>query len=365
MAGLSVRSLFDLYLQAADWKAGDRVIFTAFTVGDMPRIAREHGLEVVSVDIDPRDASPDVDVLRALMTPRTRAVVFTHLFGARLDVGEALEVVRGRGVVFIEDCAEAYAGPDWTGHPDADLTLFSFGPIKTATALGGGLARVADGSVLARMRELAARQPVQPTREYLAKCIKYGLLAAATTPVAFGLLVRLLATVGPGHDVLLHRLTRGFAGPEFFRRIRRRPSTALLRVLERRLGQGDAPLRRRQEPAERLLAGLHGLDLPAAHVRPHAHWLVPVAVGDAPAMAARLEKEGYNGTLGRAFSVVESDPGAGGSDTPGARRFSEALVFLPFAPEMPGPVLDRLAKVVRDEVARQRAGDTPEGPGGA
>ena len=53
MVGLSVRSLFDLYLTANGWNRGDRIVFTALTVADMPRIARDHGLEVASVDLDP------------------------------------------------------------------------------------------------------------------------------------------------------------------------------------------------------------------------------------------------------------------------------------------------------------------------
>ena len=143
MVGLSVRSLFDLYLKANRWAPGDRIVFTALTVGDMPRIAREHNLEVASVDLDPHSTEPDIDALAAVMTPRTRSLVFTHLYGARVDVSAAMAMARDRGVHFVEDCAEAYAGPGWRGHANSDLTLFSFGPIKTAPAFGGGLARVA------------------------------------------------------------------------------------------------------------------------------------------------------------------------------------------------------------------------------
>ena len=90
VVGLSVRSLFDLYLRASGWAPGDRVVFTALTVGDMPAIARAHGLEVASVDIDPDTTEPDPAALAAALTPRTRALVFTHLYGARLDVSAAL-----------------------------------------------------------------------------------------------------------------------------------------------------------------------------------------------------------------------------------------------------------------------------------
>jgi len=353
MVGLSVRSLFDLYLAANRWEPGDRIVFTALTVADMPRIAREHGLEVASVDLDPHSTEPDLDALAAVMTPRTRSLVFTHLYGARVDVSAAMAMARDRGVQFVEDCAEAYAGPGWRGHAHSDLTLFSFGPIKTATAFGGGLARVADVGLLTRMKEVAADYSVQPRSEYLRRVIKYGLLGIAGIPSVFGPLVATLAAVGPGHDALSHRWTRGFSGPDLFPQIRRRPSEPLIRLLERRLRQGDSPWHRRVGPAARLINDLSDVPVPTAAARPHSYWLIPVRVPDPSALVDRLEGSGFNGTRGRALEVVENDESVDAPDPVGARALYEEVVFLPFSPQMPAAVLARLAQIVREEFSRQ------------
>ena len=353
MVGLSVRSLFDLYLAANRWEPGDRIVFTALTVADMPRIAREHGLEVASVDLDPHSTEPDLDALAAVMTPRTRSLVFTHLYGARVDVSAAMAMARDRGVQFVEDCAEAYAGPGWRGHAHSDLTLFSFGPIKTATAFGGGLARVADVGLLTRMKEVAADYSVQPRSEYLRRVIKYGLLGIAGIPSVFGPLVATLAAVGPGHDALSHRWTRGFSGPDLFPQIRRRPSEPLIRLLERRLRQGDSPWHRRVGPAARLINDLSDVPVPTAAARPHSYWLIPVRVPDPSALVDRLEGSGFNGTRGRALEVVENDESVDAQDPVGARALYEEVVFLPFSPQMPAAVLARLAQIVREEFSRQ------------
>ena len=111
LACFSVRSAFDLLLRAVEWSEGDEIVFTALTVPDMTRIARHHGLRVVPLDIDPFTTAPDPDVFESLLSDRTRAVVFTHLFGARLDVRPFVEIARRNGVLFIEDCAQAYVGP--------------------------------------------------------------------------------------------------------------------------------------------------------------------------------------------------------------------------------------------------------------
>lgn len=361
IAGLSVRSLFDAYLAAQGWGSGDRIVFTAITVGDMPRIARDRGLEVASVDLHRATTEPDPAALAAALAPNARAFVFTHLYGARVDTTAARALCRARGVLFIEDCAEAYAGPAWRGHPESDVALFSFGPIKTATAFGGGMARVADRAVRARMRAVAAEWPEQPRGQYFTKVLKYGLLGLGGIPWVFGLAVRLADRFGPGHDALMQKLTRGFAGPDFFGQIRRRPCGPLLRVLERRLRQGDAPVRRRIAAGERLVGALQGEPVPAGSARPHAFWLVPVESDDPAGLVARLEGAGYNATRGRAFAVVENDPGVDVPAPSEARALHERVVFLPFSPEMEGDVLDELASLTRRR-SSTREGSAPDSP---
>jgi perosamine synthetase len=351
VVGLSVRSLFDLWLSAQDWEAGDRIVFTALTIADMPRIARSHGLEVAAVDIDPLTGEPNLEMLRDLLNHQTRAVVYAHLFGARGDVTGALEIVREAGVQFVEDCAEGYAGLEYRGHPESDLTLFSFGPIKSSTAFGGGLARVKDASVRDRMRLRSALQPEQTRREYAGRILKYGAMLAGSGPRVFPWVAKVLDVVGPGHDVVLQRLTRSFPGPEFFTRIRRRPARPLVLLLERRLREGEAPTLRRIESGQRLLAGLNGVQVPTADAESHAYWVIPVIAPGPDALTRRLAAHGFYATRGRAFAVVEQDPGITAPAPVGAEKLHAASVFLPFGPEMPGPVLDELARIVCDEIA--------------
>ena len=203
------------------------------------------------------------------------------------------------------------------------------------------------------MREVAACYPVQPRGEYLRRVIKYGLLGIAGIPSVFGPLVATLAAVGPGHDALLHRWTRGFSGPELIAQIRRRPSGPLLRLLERRLLQGDSRWRGRVGPAAKLVSDLGDVPVPTATARPHAYWLIPVRVPDPSALVNRLERDGFNATRGRAFEVVENDESVDAPEPVGAQALHEEVVFLPFSPQMPAPVLARLAQTVLDEFNRQ------------
>ncbi len=350
MVGLSVRSLFDLWLRAQHWQPGDRIVFSAFTVSDMPFIARANGLHVVALDIDPVTGEPDADALADLINGRTRAVIYTHLFGARARTDAARQVAHANGLLFVEDCAEAYFGPQWRGHSESDVALFSFGPIKTATAVGGGLARVCDGDVRREMQRLAAAMPMQSRADQLQRLAKFGLLNVLASPLAFAPMVRALDTVGPGHDAVIQRLTRGFPGPDLLNKIRRRPSPSLVQTLGDRLDDGDAPIRRRIEPARRLVSGLGDVSVPTSQAEQHSHWLIPVLAPDPQALVDHLATGGFHATTGRSFAVVEHDDPKDGPPPLGARSLFEHAVYLPFDPTMPGPVLDRLAAMVREKL---------------
>src|SRR6185295_2184874 len=66
---LSVRSAWDLLLQALALPAGSEVLMSAITVPDMAAIARHHQLQVVPIDLDPETAAPCLNSLRRAASP--------------------------------------------------------------------------------------------------------------------------------------------------------------------------------------------------------------------------------------------------------------------------------------------------------
>ena len=343
LACLTVRSAFDLYLRAQRWEPGSEVVFSALTVPAMPRIARHHGLRPVPLDLDPGTAAWDEAALERCIGERTRALVLAHLFGGRVDLGPALAIARRRGIAVVEDCAEAYAGPDWTGHAQADLSLFSFGPIKTATALGGALARVRDPDTCVEMKRIHAQDGVQPTGEYLRRVLLYGALKAASYPRALGIVMATADALGADVNQWIHSLTRNVPDESFIPSIRRRPCAALLGVLERRLAQGIAPVSRRVEPGRTLMAALGpDVEVPARTADPHVYWMFPVLTRNPDALSAALRDGGFDAMSGRL--AVVSD---GNTPPPGAERLANVL-YIPFDPAMPAEALERLGRLVRD-----------------
>jgi len=353
LACLSARSGLDLFLRAMGWPPGDEIVFTGYTHAHMPHIARAHGLRVRPVDIDPMSTLPAPDDVAAALTDRTRMVVFTHLFGAQMDVSTLRALTADRGVLLLEDCAQAYSGPAWRGNPASDLALFSFGPLKNATALGGALCRVRDPDTLARMRALRDADPPQSGSEYLKRLLTYGALHAATEPGVFGLVADGFRLTGRDHQVVANKLTLAFPGSGLLPRIRRRPSAPLAALLERRIRQGRAAVARRIEAGQRLMDAL-GPDapVPTGRHRPHAFWLIPLLVDDPAPVRRHLRARGFDVMEGRSVSPVEDDTGRA-NDLRGTRRLHEGTVYLPFSPEMPLKALEALAKAVA-RVLRER-----------
>lgn len=348
LACLSVRSGFDLLLSALELPAGSEVLMTAVTIADMVRIVEHHGLVPVPLDLELSTLAPRPEVIEAAITPRTRAIVVAHLFGARVPLQPIVEIARRHGLLVIEDLAQGFAGPYDRGDPESDAAMFSFGTIKTATALGGALLRIRDPELRSKMQRIAADYPLQSRAAYLSRVLKYGLLKGATTWTGYTAIVGLLRAAGCDHDRLAAKVVRGFPAAGILERLRQQPSAPLVALLARRLKNFDMNrLRRRGERGRDLAEGLKGsFEAPGNAAAEHSHWIFPVLVADPPRLIERLARAGFHATQGRSMCAV-----AAPADRPELRpRNAERLlrngVFLPVYPELPEAEFDRLVGVV-------------------
>lgn len=348
LACLSVRSGFDLLLGAAQFPQGSEVLVSAITIPDMVRIIERHGLTPVPLDVDPALAVPAPGQIASRTTQRTRAVLIAHLFGAAAPLDLHVAISRERGLLFIEDCAQAFRGREYTGHPRADVSLFSFGTIKTATALGGAVARVRDLRLAAEMRRRQDAWAVQPRVEYLCRIAKYVLLKAGSYRTTLTLVVRALRMLGRDYDRLLNASVSGFDADRLFEEIRRRPCAPLLALLARRIATFDAGRQRTHTGRGRRLAeALRGaFDCPAAGVSPHVYWVFPIVTDCPDAARVELLRHGFDSTQGQSMIAVDAPRGREELEPREARRMLDRMLFLPFYEAMPDRELERMTSVL-------------------
>src|SRR6202158_1368058 len=94
----------------------------------------------------------DPAAIEAAITPRTKAILPVHLYGQPADMDPIMEVARRRGLVVIEDAAQAH-GAKYKGRPVGsigEIACFSFYPGKNLGAYGEGGAVTTSNSEYAR-----------------------------------------------------------------------------------------------------------------------------------------------------------------------------------------------------------------------
>jgi dTDP-4-amino-4,6-dideoxygalactose transaminase len=146
-----------LSLRAFDIGAGDEVILASNSYAATVLAVSLAGATPVFVEPDPASHNLDPALIEAAITTRTRAIMPTHLYGLPADLDPILEIAARRGLVLIEDAAQAhgaaYKGRRLGAHGHA--VAWSFYPTKNLGAFGdAGAVTTDDAAVAERLRRL-------------------------------------------------------------------------------------------------------------------------------------------------------------------------------------------------------------------
>ena len=125
---------------AAGIGAGDEVITTPLTFAASANCALYCGAKPVFADVDSDTYNIEPATIEKCITEKTRAVVAVDFTGQAVKINEIRKICDKYGLVFIEDAAHAI-GTSYNGKQIgslADMTCFSFHPVKTVTSGEGG-----------------------------------------------------------------------------------------------------------------------------------------------------------------------------------------------------------------------------------
>lgn len=144
-------------LHAACFAAGigpdDEVITTPITFAASANCALYCGGRPVFADIDPETYNIDPDSIEKCITEKTKAVVAVDFTGQAVEVQRIREICDKHNLIFIEDAAHSL-GTKFDGKPIgslADMTEFSFHPVKTCTAGEGGAVTTNDDELYKKL----------------------------------------------------------------------------------------------------------------------------------------------------------------------------------------------------------------------
>lgn len=352
----SVRSGFDLTLQAMALPPGSEILFSALNIKGMVKVVERLGFKPVPVDLDLALMAPRLDLVERAITPNTRAIVVAHLFGTRLDLDPLIALARRRGIAVIEDCAQAFDGRRYAGAESADVSMFSFGPLKTATALGGAILRVRDDALLERMRAIQAAYPVQEETAYRKRLLKFAGLKVITSPVVFGMLFRTFQALGKDYEDPVSEAVRNVAKLGSSGKLRKQCSATLLAVLDRRLLQWrEGSLDEQARMGARLRDLLAGaVACPASGSPVHNYWVFPILTDDPSNLIRSLRAAGFDGANLPRSQAISAPLERPELEPATAQDVLTRLVVLPCYPGMSETDLERQAEIVRNEAVRDR-----------
>ncbi len=186
-------------LRALEIKEAE-VVLPAFTCVVVAQAVMASGNRPVFVDIDLADYNMDLDALRRALTPRTRALVATHMYGYPIDIERIRQTVGDERVLIIEDRAQRLVDAG-TSEPRlrSDVAVCSFGLNKELCAVQGGLVITDSADLHKRLEAYRAQEMNQHSAQPLLKrWVRLIADYAVYHPLIYGLLSR-LGVVGPHH----------------------------------------------------------------------------------------------------------------------------------------------------------------------
>lgn len=161
-----------LAAMAAGISEGDEVIVSSLTFAASSNCVLYCGGTPVFADIDPYTYNIDVESIKKLITPKTKAIVAVDFTGQAVKLNEIREICKEHNLILIEDAAHSL-GTYYDGKAVgsiADMTTFSFHPVKTITGGEGGAITTNDEALYKKLRLLrshgitkSADEMVHPT----------------------------------------------------------------------------------------------------------------------------------------------------------------------------------------------------------
>jgi dTDP-4-amino-4,6-dideoxygalactose transaminase len=351
---LSVRTALDLLLRSLNLPAGSEVLMSAVNIRDMVDVVKRHGLVPIPVDISLDTLAPDLNLLESLISEKSKVLIVAHLFGSIIDLEPYTELCKKHQIFLVEGCAQAFAGDKYHGYQGADVSLFSFGPIKSCTAFGGAIAIIREQAIAQKMKDINQQYPCKSESWFFQRILKYLCLKLFSIPWLYYHVLVFFKSLGKNLDCAINSLTRGFSQGDILEKIRYRPPTRMLVLLKRRLRTCDTQwFEKRSKNARKFLSLLKPeIICPGSKAEYNSFWVVPILVPNPPSVMEKLREHGFDATQGNTSLTFIDIDNASSGDKPAtegagnAQRLIQDVLYLPVSESLPENDLVCLAQLI-------------------
>ena len=142
-------------LKLQNFPANSELIMPPITIKAILDVVLDLGLKPIFIDIDPETLCFDLAQLKASVTPNTKAILITYLYGMVPNVESLVSLSKQNNLFILEDFSQClngeYKGKKVGGF--GDVGIFSSSSIKTLDTYGGGLLVTNNDVLSQKLRE--------------------------------------------------------------------------------------------------------------------------------------------------------------------------------------------------------------------
>tara|TARA_B100001093_G_scaffold204546_1_gene196640 strand:- start:147 stop:1343 length:1197 start_codon:yes stop_codon:yes gene_type:complete len=348
VTGLSVRTIFDSFLTSQNFDEGSEVIMSGITIPDMVKIVESHKLKIVPVDMDMATLQVNSESISNAITDKTIMVIVAHLFGSRMKMEPIYDALSNHPhIMIIEDCAQAFDGVNgYVKGPMTDMSLFSFGTIKSITALGGAIAFIKKPELQKAIKTSLRYYPKIKDSEFLVKALKYLMLKILGKPSIYGLFISTMRLFGVDYDKAIISTVRMVKDGDLLNSIRKDISNSQLRYLLYRLkDMKEDHLLKRIQAGNYVKEKLVNVNVHGVNNNTHSYWLFPIRISNRSDVVKSLRDEGFDATFisTQLIAISSSDSGYVPSE---CKKYMDSTIYLPVYGSIPKSALDCLISVL-------------------
>ncbi|MDP6933498.1 MAG: DegT/DnrJ/EryC1/StrS family aminotransferase [Myxococcota bacterium] len=348
-----------LLLQGLGVGEGDEVIVPAMTYFAIPAMVTLLGARPVFADIGLHSHVLDPEAFEAAITPRTRAVIPTHLFGTPCDMDAINAIAEKHGVKVIEDCAQStgarYKGKRVGGLGDA--SYYTFGLTKNITTLSGAMVSTDDGALASNVRRIAEAATLVPWKKPAKEAFTGLAMYVATHPWVYWCTVHPAVVLGNklGKDPIHDRFgeaehTYAEVPSSYLASRPRAVQAAVGRKQLQRIEDLNGARSRNGRQLDQALANVPGLEVPAYPEGAEPIYMSFVVHHDRrDALAEALRDRGVDTTVGYMNDLSDHDLfGEFRTHCPNAAEVKRKLLHVPVHPNLNSRDITHMVQAVRD-----------------
>lgn len=182
------RIAFYFYFKSLKAKPGDEILMSPMTLPDMVNMLVLAGFKPVFVDFKKNQFSIDLDEAGKKVSPRTRVLFVTHLYGIVPDMEALTEFASAKNLLLVQDCTQSYGCKykEKNLSTYADCSVYSMCALKDLHTHMGALLYIKNLNILNDVKKSASQSLTKISRKYFWKFIKEDLIASlALNPKIF------------------------------------------------------------------------------------------------------------------------------------------------------------------------------------